>query len=280
MLQVCSDRWTALVTPPPHRCDDLESLGYVILSLLRQDSSSPLPWSGAKSVADGLAKKRKTSLETLCEGCPAPMLDYMRAVRAMEYEDAPEYSSLDAMFAEMQEAGEERGSGSVKSGAAVAKRGNRRIAKISGNEDGNEDGEEEKGPRKLRGGVSSAVSSEHPQRRRSSRLSMSPEKKTDDSRTTMLSPSGKGEEKASRSRSGRSMRSLKHEQADSAIDSDEDGDEEVKVVGGAAGKGGGMRRSGRAMSAEAITGVEGGRGSKRGSRRASPPKEFVLEVGI
>lgn len=266
-----------LVTHAPLRCDDLESLGYVILSLLRQGSSSPLPWSGAKSVADGLAKKRKASLETLCEGCPAPMLDFMRAVRAMEYEDAPEYSSLDAMFAEMQEAGEERGSGSVKSSAAVAKRGNRKIANISGN--GLD--ESDKVPRKVAGGVSAAVSSEHPQRRRSLRLSMSPEKKKDHSRTTMLSPSDKGKEKTSRSRSGRSMRSLKHEQADSAIDSDkEDGDGEVKVVAVAAGKGGGARRSGRAVAAEAVRGVEGGRGSKRGSRRASHPKEFVLEVGI
>lgn len=220
----------------------------------------------------------------------------------MEYEDTPDYSSLDAMLAAMQDAGEERGSGSVRRGATVAKRGTRQIVKISENENGDGDDEDEKvgnevvGSRKMRGGASSAaaqaVSSEHPQRRRSSRFSMSSEKKADDSRTTMLSPSGKAEEKAGRSRSrgGRSTRSRKHEQADSASDvddegvfEDEDGDEEVmevKVVAGAAGKGGGVRKSGRAAAAEVIRAGERGRGSKRGSRRASTPTEFVLEVGL
>lgn len=89
----------------PARCDDLESLGYVILSMLN-GSDSPLPWSGSTSVANGLATKKSTSLQSLCRGSPAPMLQYMTVVRGMQYEDAPDYDALDAMLLAMQKAGE------------------------------------------------------------------------------------------------------------------------------------------------------------------------------
>ncbi|CAM9612423.1 unnamed protein product, partial [Laminaria digitata] len=87
------------------RCDDLESLGYVILSMLNTAASSPLPWSGSTSVASGLATKMSTSLETLCKGYPAPMLQYMKAVRALAYEETPDYDALDVMLEAMQKAG-------------------------------------------------------------------------------------------------------------------------------------------------------------------------------
>lgn len=86
----------------PHRCDDLESLGYVIVSMLKK-ASSELPWSGSTSIQHGLDMKRNTSLERLCEGCPAVMLEYMRAVRAMTYEETPNYDELNAMLQSMQQ---------------------------------------------------------------------------------------------------------------------------------------------------------------------------------
>ncbi|CAM9920680.1 unnamed protein product, partial [Choristocarpus tenellus] len=63
------------------RCDDLEALGYVIISFLQGGGSAPLPWSGARNNADGLSVKRDTSLEKLCRELPAPILEYMRLAR-------------------------------------------------------------------------------------------------------------------------------------------------------------------------------------------------------
>ncbi|CAN0536054.1 unnamed protein product [Ectocarpus sp. 12 AP-2014] len=71
------------------RCDDLESLGYVIVSMLKEGDRA-LPWSGSSSVKDGLAAKKSATLEALCRGCPAGMLEYMKAVRGMEFKEAPD----------------------------------------------------------------------------------------------------------------------------------------------------------------------------------------------
>lgn len=98
-------RDTRVVRGVYRRCDDLESLGYVILSMLNAAASCPLPWSGSTSVASGLATKKSTSLETLCKGFPATMLQYMKAVRALAYEDTPDYDALDATLEAMQKAG-------------------------------------------------------------------------------------------------------------------------------------------------------------------------------
>ena len=97
------------------RCDDLESLGYVILSMLNAAAPSPLPWSGATSVASGLSTKKSTSLETLCKGFPAAMLQYMKAVRGLAYEETPDYDALDAMLEAMQKAGG-KGTAAAKGG--------------------------------------------------------------------------------------------------------------------------------------------------------------------
>ncbi|CAM9676686.1 unnamed protein product, partial [Ectocarpus sp. 8 AP-2014] len=86
------------------RCDDLESLGYVIVSMLKEGDRA-LPWSGSSSVKDGLVAKKSATLEALCRGCPAGMLEYMKAVRGMEYEEAPDYDKLDAMLKSMESAG-------------------------------------------------------------------------------------------------------------------------------------------------------------------------------
>lgn len=42
--------------------------------------------------------KTKTSLKSLCQGCPAGMLKYIKAVRGMAYDADPDYKKLDAML--------------------------------------------------------------------------------------------------------------------------------------------------------------------------------------
>ncbi len=100
-----------------NRCDDLESLGYVIVSMLKEGSTA-LPWSGSTSVASGLAAKKSTTLEALCRDCPPGMLRYMKAVRGMAYEDVPKYDELDAMLKSMLSgAGAGGGRGGASAGA-------------------------------------------------------------------------------------------------------------------------------------------------------------------
>lgn len=102
------------------RCDDLESLGYVIVSMLKEGSTA-LPWSGSTSVASGLAAKKAATLEALCQGCPAGMLKYMKAVRGMEYEEVPDYDSLDKMLESMESASAGGGRGGGAAAKATAK---------------------------------------------------------------------------------------------------------------------------------------------------------------
>lgn len=112
------------------RCDDLESLGYMIVSMLNEGSTS-LPWSGSTSVASGLAAKKSTTLEELCQGCPPGMLEYMKAVRGMEYEDVPEYDKLDAMLQSMENA-----SAGVGRGGSAATKAKAKPKAVTGNKSG------------------------------------------------------------------------------------------------------------------------------------------------
>ena len=275
----------------------------MILSLLKGGSPSPLPWSGSKSVADGLAKKKKTSLEKLCDECPAPMLEFMKTVRGMEYEDIPDYDGLDAILFAMEKAEGSAGNGPAPGRGKSAATTKRDKGKARQNpQDGKEVREVvssgKRGSGEASAALATAVSPERPASRRSPRLSLSPKKKND-SRSTVLSPSVEG--KGGRgSGGGRPTRSRKHGKADQNGDADADddegffdaeqgevgdnvngdaggdGDEEelevVKVVTGS-GKGSGTRKSGRAAAA-----VAADRAIKKGSRRSSA-KEFVLEVG-
>lgn len=96
------------------RCDDLESLGYVFLAMLRGGS---LPWSEATSLKNGLDIKKSTSLEDLCAGLPTQVLQYMQQVRSMSYEDAPDYDALDKLLQ-----GAEKAGGTASAAAKPAKK--------------------------------------------------------------------------------------------------------------------------------------------------------------
>ncbi|CAB4390146.1 unnamed protein product [Rhizophagus irregularis] len=79
----------------PHaRRDDLESLGYVILEMLR----GTLPWAGvtARNAIEGWAKmlkmKSNIPLEDLFEGVPRGFMDYLQYARGLDFEQEPDYN--------------------------------------------------------------------------------------------------------------------------------------------------------------------------------------------
>lgn len=82
------------------RRDDLESLGYVIIYLLK----GLLPWVGLKSsktvpMADRVFElKLSASYESLCSGLPNEFVQYFQIVRNLSYEEEPPYDSIKTMF--------------------------------------------------------------------------------------------------------------------------------------------------------------------------------------
>lgn len=82
------------------RRDDLESLGYMLLFLLK----GRLPWhSVAKKSFEARkeklkAKKEAITLEELCECECEEMLQYMRAVKRLKFEETPDYVYFRSLF--------------------------------------------------------------------------------------------------------------------------------------------------------------------------------------
>ena len=85
------------------RRDDLESLGYVWMYLLR----GSLPWQGlpAKTQGEKMRKiaetKEGTKLEDLCKGFPAEFHEYFRRVRNLKFEEQPNYLGLKTLFRDL-----------------------------------------------------------------------------------------------------------------------------------------------------------------------------------
>ena len=86
-----------------HRCDDLESLGYMLLYFLR----GSLPWQGLKAsnhdqrVGLILEKKKSISVEDLCEGLPRAFACYFDYIRSLGFDDKPKYSYLRKSFRDL-----------------------------------------------------------------------------------------------------------------------------------------------------------------------------------
>jgi len=82
------------------RRDDLEALGHVFAYFLR----GALPWSGlaAKTKEEKyrriMEKKIETSLDDLFAGHPACFQKYLANVRALEYDEIPDYGALRRLF--------------------------------------------------------------------------------------------------------------------------------------------------------------------------------------
>lgn len=78
------------------RRDDLESLIYVIVYLLR----GTLPWCGiqAESRVEKYImikeSKQETTPQELCDGLPEEMTDLAVYVRSLEFEDSPDYPQM------------------------------------------------------------------------------------------------------------------------------------------------------------------------------------------
>lgn len=80
----------------------MESFGYVLIDLLK----NKLPWSGMTTTVGGQSpeqqmgsKKRRISLDELCEDLPAVFKQYFEHVRSLRYNQRPNYSKLRQRFA-------------------------------------------------------------------------------------------------------------------------------------------------------------------------------------
>lgn len=79
------------------RRDDLESLAYTLIFLLR----GKLPWQGIVGENKGFLvcrKKMGTSPEMLCCLCPPPFRQFLESVTNMKFDEEPDYSKLISLF--------------------------------------------------------------------------------------------------------------------------------------------------------------------------------------
>ncbi|CAK9150884.1 unnamed protein product [Ilex paraguariensis] len=79
------------------RRDDLESLAYTLIFLLR----GKLPWQGFIGENKGFLvckKKMATSPEMLCCLCPPPFQQFLEMVTNMKFDEEPNYSKLISLF--------------------------------------------------------------------------------------------------------------------------------------------------------------------------------------
>jgi len=82
------------------RRDDLESVGYLIMYLIRGN----LPWQGLKLKAGEdryrkiLEKKKETSSKELCAEYPLPFFEYVNYSRRLGYEEDPRYDIFKTKF--------------------------------------------------------------------------------------------------------------------------------------------------------------------------------------
>ncbi|KAL9126369.1 MAG: hypothetical protein Q9217_004571 [Psora testacea] len=86
-----------------HRCDDLESLGYMFLYFIR----GSLPWQGLKAANEKskedliLEKKQTISVGDLCEGLPVEFSYFFDHIRSLGFDDKPKYSYLRKIFRDL-----------------------------------------------------------------------------------------------------------------------------------------------------------------------------------
>ncbi|CAK93594.1 unnamed protein product (macronuclear) [Paramecium tetraurelia] len=81
------------------RRDDLESLGYVLIYLLKQK----LSWSNSEKCENDLLErigqlKYEIKPQELCQGCPQQILNYMTQVAELNHQQIPNYQKLKLIF--------------------------------------------------------------------------------------------------------------------------------------------------------------------------------------
>jgi len=80
------------------RRDDMESVGYVLMYLLRGN----LPWQGLDGDEFDTVKQAKleTSTQSLCHGSPSAFFKYLDHCRKLEFDSEPDYEYLAKIFRE------------------------------------------------------------------------------------------------------------------------------------------------------------------------------------
>jgi hypothetical protein len=82
------------------RRDDLESVGYLLIYF----ALSKLPWMGLKGrtkeekYAAIYAKKQSITNEMLCAGLPSEFVSYFKYVRALKFNETPNYKAIRHLF--------------------------------------------------------------------------------------------------------------------------------------------------------------------------------------
>ncbi|ETK71409.1 CK1/CK1 protein kinase, variant 1 [Phytophthora nicotianae CJ01A1] len=79
------------------RRDDIESLLYVLIYLMRGD----LPWQQASSDAEGAKIKKTTSVEHLCASLPSEWSTMLKQIRECGFEDRPDYDFYVQQFSRL-----------------------------------------------------------------------------------------------------------------------------------------------------------------------------------
>ena len=76
------------------RKDDLESLAYVLIYLLR----GALPWQGLSSSLEILETKKKISASDLCHGLPVEFRTFFEYCRSLPFDHKPDYEHFINLF--------------------------------------------------------------------------------------------------------------------------------------------------------------------------------------
>ena len=86
-----------------HYCDDLKSLGYILLYFLR----GSLPWQGLTTTDQMqkkeliLKEKRRINTEDLCEDLPQEFAVYFDYIRSPKFDEKPKYFYLRKIFRDL-----------------------------------------------------------------------------------------------------------------------------------------------------------------------------------
>jgi len=87
------------------RADDMEALGYIFVYFLR----GSLPWQNV--VGETKTERREAvkmmkltiSIEGLCDKCPVEFADYLESVKALAFQEEPDYAQLSALLGQAAE---------------------------------------------------------------------------------------------------------------------------------------------------------------------------------